>query len=277
MDVATVGEVRRTEFAFVAELRSLAASVRSSDRAAHTSAGCSADLGDARCGDRRSPGRSTRPERRSWRSNGRGQFHVAADATFANGLLHQRELRGAAAARRCAIKLHARSSTATAMCRCGRAGAVAFAAGDARRACARAATRRLATCRDEIRQIVNFRGFPHMPGNDVVLVLCQCRRRADGRREPVSMSALTAVADRRARARLDRHALSASGLAARRRLRLPRPRARRLARSGRPGAGRARPLFAGLGGGRRRRDSWRSRGARHFAPVRSTHFAPATC
>ena len=123
----------------------------------------------------------------------------------------------------------------------------------------RSASRRAATSASppagaKFANVANFRGFPHMPGNDFVLRLAAPGRAGHGRRELVPMSVTPRSHIVAAARTLDRHALSPSGLAQGRRLRLPRPGARRLARRDGRRARGAAALYARTG---------RRPGARH--------------
>ena len=123
--------------------------------------------------------------------------------------------------------------------------------------------KRFATCRDRFDNAVNFRGFPHIPGNDFVVSYPVAGRARQRRREPERAAdddrrcTRAASRHRRRGARLDRHALSASGLAQGRRLRLPRPGARRVARGLRRRAGAGAGLCAATGRRRRGARRWR--------------------
>ncbi len=57
---------------------------------------------------------------------------------------------------------------------------------------------------------VNFRGFPHMPGNDFIAA-CPSSRAATTRGKKLMSMSITREPDRRAARELDRHALSPSG------------------------------------------------------------------
>ncbi len=177
--------------------------------------------------------------------------------------------------------------------------------------------KRFATCRDRFDNALNFRGFPHIPGNDFIVATpvpgngdVGARRTAavsgdigvkgDGieasaadpseprtstaplGRQVIDMSEQschrTATSSREAR-ELDRHALSASGLAERRRLRLSRPGARGLARAAIGEEPERVPAYsrdwAEAGGAR---DAGATPALRHLVPVaRDADRSRATC
>jgi uncharacterized phage protein (TIGR02218 family) len=167
LDVATIGEVRRGETAFTAELRS-SAHLFDQQQGRAFQRNCSADFGDARCGfNLLTPG-----------------FHatgvVAASAGgvididllqdfdsgfFAGGALTFTS--GANENARFTIKSHRQENLRASVTLWTPPGG-AIIAGDAvlmTAGCDKSPT----TCRLKFGNIVNFRGFPHMPGNDRVI------------------------------------------------------------------------------------------------------------
>lgn len=156
---ATIGKVRFTDGAFTAELES-----RSRDfdqpRGRHFRRGCDAELGDARCGVDLSAA-PYRGEGAVVSVGAAGALTVSglddfAEGWFANGLLQV----GAGPPVR--IAGHRRSATAVLL---DPALAVAVAPGAAFVATA-GCDKRFATCRTRFANSLNFRGFPHLPGND---------------------------------------------------------------------------------------------------------------
>ncbi len=162
LDLGTIGEIRREGDAFVAEVRGLAgqldAEVGRSYRAT-----CGAELGDARCRVDLAPWRATgrvvpcrspppspspwsAPSRRGVFSGGRLNWTGGANA-------------GAAAD----VRLHLGASVIL-----WESPARPVAAGDTFSLTA-GCDKRFATCRDRFGNALNFQGFPHMPGNDVVM------------------------------------------------------------------------------------------------------------
>jgi uncharacterized phage protein (TIGR02218 family) len=167
LDVATIGEVRRGEFAFTAELRS-AAHVFDQPQGRAFQRGCSADLGDARCGvDLDAPAFNATGSVLSFLG---GIMTLDVDADFAEGFFAGGAATftsGVNAGARLTIKSHRQA---------GRRASLAFwtppAAeanpGDGVRLTA-GCDKTAATCNRKFANIVNFRGFPHMPGNDRVV------------------------------------------------------------------------------------------------------------
>ena len=167
LDVATIGEVRRGEFAFSAELRS-AAHVFDQPQGRTFQRACSADLGDGKCGvDLNAP---------QFRTTGLvvaydgGVLTANLAALFDAGFFTGGPLSfasGASAGARLVVKSHLQEGTQatftfwTTPAQPPLAGdAISVAAG-----CDKSA----ATCQTKFANIVNFRGFPHMPGNDRVI------------------------------------------------------------------------------------------------------------
>lgn len=167
IDVATVGEVRRSVGAFTAELRSQA-HLLDQERGRLFEYTCAADLGDARCKvDVSDPAYCSEVsvgELVSARS-----FSVAAldrsDGWFSGGRV--RFLDGANAGSWKAIAFH-RKDGAGALVSMWTDPAAPLAAGDHVRleaGCDKSAQ----TCRVKFANFANFRGFPHIPGNDALL------------------------------------------------------------------------------------------------------------
>lgn len=167
LDVATIGETRRGEFAFSAELRSSAhyfdqQQGRSFQRA------CTADLGDARCGfDLETMGFTAQGAAASFAG---GVLAVDLAAPFDAGFFTGGALTftsGANAGARFAIKSH-RQDAARAFVALWNAPAKDAVAGDAvslTAGCGKAPS----MCQTKFDNIINYRGFPHMPGNDRVI------------------------------------------------------------------------------------------------------------
>ena len=166
MDVASLGEVRRSDNAFTAELRSLAHKF-DEEHGLYFQRNCMADLGDTRCKVSLDP---------AWRSTGTvvalehsGGMLVHLDSTFAAGTFTDGRLTltdGAAAGATVTIKLHEDHPSGSRLV--GWSQPALAAAGDhfyVLAGCDKSAR----TCAEKFSNIVNFRGFPHIPGNDVVL------------------------------------------------------------------------------------------------------------
>lgn len=168
LDVATIGEVRRSEFSFVAELRSLAHRF-DEEIGRYFQRACSADLGDARCRvDLTDAAFATTGT--VVRAEGRSAVLVTLDADFALGFFAGGVLTvtsGASAGLRAAIRTHTKTSVGDVFT--AQSGQLdALASGD-RVAATAGCDKSPETCRGTFANIGNFRGFPHMPGNDVML------------------------------------------------------------------------------------------------------------
>ena len=162
-----LGRVRRGEVHFEAELRGLAAALNETRGRLYGHL-CDAELGDARCGVNIADPR--------WRGTG---TVIAADGTqvringlsgYAEGLFVHGRLEvtsGAARGFSAAVRAHALRGAETIV---GLDSPVPadLALGDAVTLTA-GCDRSLATCRDRFANVVNFRGFPHMPGNDFLI------------------------------------------------------------------------------------------------------------
>jgi uncharacterized phage protein (TIGR02218 family) len=168
LDVAMIGEVTRQGAAFRAELRGLAHAL-DQERGRVIQGGCDAELGDARCGAPLSaPDRSAAVAvaavigSRSLRLTG-------ADA-IAAGRLTGGKLAwttGANAGRVSEIRVD-RADGSGRLLELWDAPAAPASPGDAANATV-GCDKRFATCRDVFANALNFRGFPHVPGNDFAL------------------------------------------------------------------------------------------------------------
>lgn len=170
LDVATIGEIRRSDVAFVAELRGLMSRL-DEERGRLYRATCSAELGDDKCRvDLASP--ANRAEAAVLRTDGAlglvsGTLAGFADGWFTGGTLVW--LSGANAGLAAEIKSH-RLIGAEAEFDLWQRAARTIAVGDAFRVTA-GCDKRFATCGGKFANVPNFRGFPHMPGNDFVIRL----------------------------------------------------------------------------------------------------------
>jgi uncharacterized phage protein (TIGR02218 family) len=166
LDAATLGEVQHGEHGFKAELRSIA-HLLDEERGRRFQRSCSADVGDTACGvDLAAPafrfvtGVISASAARCTVAPG-----AFADGWFSDGLLKVRN--GANAGARLAIKTH-RVSGAAAQIDFWTPPAHAFAPGDEVELTA-GCDKSFATCGAKFANRINFRGFPHMPGNDVLM------------------------------------------------------------------------------------------------------------
>ncbi|MCC0016641.1 MAG: DUF2163 domain-containing protein [Rhodobiaceae bacterium] len=165
LHVANLGEVTRSGQGFTAELRGLA-QVLNVEKGRLFQYACDADLGDARCNvnlaDSAFSGSgtiATTTDSRSFTASGIDAFAVG---WFAHGSLTWTSGANAGAVSR--IKRHElRDGEVRVELWDPPAGAVAPGDGfDVVAGCDKTAP----TCRDRFANLVNYRGFPHMPGND---------------------------------------------------------------------------------------------------------------
>jgi uncharacterized phage protein (TIGR02218 family) len=165
LDIATIGEVRRSETAFVAELRSLMHALDAEQGRLYTTA-CDADFGDARCGiDRNAP--AYRATATVLESDGHLRIRCDGLETFPDGWFTRGHLvwtAGANAGAGVEVKTHRVEPDQTVL-DLWQATSAAIMPGDAFTLTA-GCDKQFATCRDRFANAVNFRGFPHMPGND---------------------------------------------------------------------------------------------------------------
>lgn len=161
----SLGEVRRSGPAFAAEVRGLAHYLQQPKGRAFQYA-CDAELGDARCGIDlssslyRAAASVLEPlGDRLLSAAGLGAF---ADGWFTRGLVTFTS--GANAGRAIEVKRHvARAADAT--LELWQPPGEPMAAGDAIIVTA-GCDKQFATCRARFANVVNYRGYPHMPGND---------------------------------------------------------------------------------------------------------------
>jgi uncharacterized phage protein (TIGR02218 family) len=167
LDVATIGEVRRGEKTFSAELRS-SAHVFDQQQGRAFQRNCSADFGDARCGfDLMASGFHTTGVVVAFAG---GVIDIDLSQNFDSGFFAGGALNftsGANEAARFTMKSHRQENLrASVVLRAPPGGAIV--AGDAVLMTA-GCDKSPSTCRLKFGNIVNFRGFPHMPGNDRVI------------------------------------------------------------------------------------------------------------
>ncbi len=163
-----IGQVRRGRVQFVAEMRSLAHALNQTVGRTFQ-ATCDAVLGDARCGvDLTDPAYVgsgtvvTVTGDRSFTVSGLSAF---ADGWFALGTL---SWTGGANAGRKAEVLSDAVGTTDVIVTLLEAPVRAIAVGDTFNITA-GCDKRFETCRDKFANAVNFRGFPHIPGQDTVI------------------------------------------------------------------------------------------------------------
>jgi uncharacterized phage protein (TIGR02218 family) len=168
MRTGTIGEITRNEAGFIAEVRGLAHAL-SRPQGRLYQYGCDAELGDARCRvDVAAP---------VFRAEGTvaavlsvSRFAADGLAAFADGWFARGRLTwtgGANAGSGVDVRSH-RLADGRVTLDTWQPAAAPIAAGDGFDLIA-GCDKQFATCRDKFSNAVNFRGFPHMPGNDFVL------------------------------------------------------------------------------------------------------------
>ena len=164
----TLGEVKREGSAFSAELRGLADALSQESGRLYT-AKCGADLGDPRC--------KVDLSLSAWRGEGAvvsaesaSVVVVSSLASFADGFFTAGRLTwitGANAGLSVEIKEH-RIAADVVRLSLWQSVPEPIASGDTF-AITAGCDKTFATCRDRFANTVNFRGFPHIPGNDFVV------------------------------------------------------------------------------------------------------------
>jgi uncharacterized phage protein (TIGR02218 family) len=170
LDVASIGEIRRADGAFVAELRGVMHRLDEEHGRLYR-ATCSADLGYAKCSVDLTASAFSGSGAVARTDGGLGlataDLSDFADGWFTGGKLVW--LTGANAGLAGEIKAH-RLLAPEAELDLWQRSARPIAVGDAFRVTA-GCDKRVATCGAKFGNVANFRGFPHMPGNDFVLRL----------------------------------------------------------------------------------------------------------
>jgi uncharacterized phage protein (TIGR02218 family) len=163
-----IGEVRREGKAFAAELRGLADALNAETGRLYAPT-CAADLGDARCGVDlddslyRGDGEVTA-------LNGIAAFTANGLSGFEDGWFTAGRLTftsGANEGDGMEVKRH-RKEADVVILELWQAMALPIAPGDAFFVTA-GCDKRFGTCRDRFDNVPNFRGFPHIPGNDFIM------------------------------------------------------------------------------------------------------------
>ena len=163
-----IGEVRREGRAFAAELRGLADQL-AQERGRLYTATCAADLGDARCGVGLSDP-AYRGEGSVAALRGTSRFTAAGLDDFDDGWFTGGRMVFTAGANEGAaieIKRH-QVEDGVVVLELWQAMAEPMAPGDGFVVTA-GCDKRFATCRNRFDNAINFRGFPHIPGNDFVM------------------------------------------------------------------------------------------------------------
>lgn len=167
LDIHTLGQVARSEFAFSAELRSLAQEFEQ-ERGRLFQLGCAADLGDARCKVALTGATFVAQDQVS-ATDGR-IYLAAALAGYANDWFSGGEVTFTSGANKGAtfiIKQHSVYAGANALS-LWTPTANPIVIGDTFTVSA-GCDKFFATCQNKFANSPNFRGFPHIPGNDLVL------------------------------------------------------------------------------------------------------------
>lgn len=170
MRSGNLGEVKRAGSAFAAEIRGLAQRLHE-PRGRLFQYACDADLGDARCtvdlddpAFRGAGAVASVESPRRFAASGLGAF---ANGWFTHGLLTFTS--GAADGQAIEVKQHSRIGAAVTVELWSRA-RLPLVPGQTFTITA-GCDKRIATCRAKFANVVNFRGFPHMPGNDFLTVI----------------------------------------------------------------------------------------------------------
>jgi uncharacterized phage protein (TIGR02218 family) len=164
LETGFVGEIRRGDGGFTAEVRGLAKAF-DEERGRLYMRSCSADLGDARCGVALAV-----VEASVTSSDGRLGVTAAALAAFADGHFTGGRLiftTGGNTGFTTEVKRHAAAGGLTAL-QLWQAPPAQILAGDAFMI-SPGCDKSFATCQSKFGNAVNFRGFPHIPGNDFII------------------------------------------------------------------------------------------------------------
>lgn len=168
MRVGSIGEVRRAGNAFTAEIRSLSHAL-DQERGRIFRATCDADLGDARCTVNLASAEWTASAMVA-ETDGFVRIRASVPGVRPTGFFDQGTVTfasGANSGRKTEVLRHVRDADGDHIELWQRM-AQPIEAGDAFTIMA-GCDKRFSTCRDRFDNIENFRGFPHMPGNDFAL------------------------------------------------------------------------------------------------------------
>ncbi|WP_262027653.1 DUF2163 domain-containing protein [Microvirga sp. Mcv34] len=171
LDIGSIGEIRRADGGFVAEVRGLMHRF-DEERGRLFRATCSADLGDTRCGINLAS--STYGQVGTVTATDGALTLAASGIGFSDGWCTAGQLTwmsGANAGLSVEIKVH-RAINGTDEFDLWQRASRAIGVGDTFRVTA-GCDKTHATCRSKFKNVVNFRGFPHMPGNDFIIRMPQ--------------------------------------------------------------------------------------------------------
>lgn len=181
MRVGSIGEVKREGKSFTAEIRSLSHAL-DQPRGRLFRSTCDADLGDLRCTVDLS-GAEWRASATVTLTDGIARLKASLPGDRASGFFDQGVLTfmsGANVGRRSEVLRHVRDGDGDHI-ELWQAMAEPIGIGDAF-AISAGCDKRFSTCRNRFDNAVNFRGFPHMPGNDFALSYPLAGGRNDGGR-----------------------------------------------------------------------------------------------
>lgn len=167
MMAGSVGEVRRGETAFTAELRSLAHYLNQEQGRIYQFA-CDAILGDARCGQLVESSTGIVLASSTAYQLTTGGLELYKSGHFKHGLLIWQT--GENSVRSMEVKRHTALGDGTAEIELWRSMPSPIASGD-RFSVTPGCDKTFATCRTKFGNILNFRGFPHIPGNAYVVAV----------------------------------------------------------------------------------------------------------
>jgi uncharacterized phage protein (TIGR02218 family) len=179
MHVSVIGEVGEADGVFRAEMRSLSADMDET-RGRRFSRTCDASLGDSRCGVALDQAH-LRAIATVVGTHGALVLALSGLSGFADGWFRGGSLRfetGANAGMEVAVAQHAVHAAAVSI-ELWKPMPLAIAAGDLVRLTA-GCDKTFATCRAKFANAPNFRGFPHIPGNDFALGYASTFRVMDG-------------------------------------------------------------------------------------------------
>lgn len=169
LDTFTIGEIKRDEMSFVAELRGIAHKL-SEELGRSYQQRCDADFGDARCG--------IDLKRTDLTGTGQidamivpGRFRVSGLASFQNGAFNNGTVIFKKwPARRFGVKLHAITGQTITLDLWLAPDELAI--GDSF-SITMGCDKSFEMCSQRFSNALNYRGFPHMPGNQIVLTMIQ--------------------------------------------------------------------------------------------------------